>query len=576
MSKMIPRQFSPEVKSNAERKIFDLFQNSPGTENWVVFHSLGISNHNRVIYGEIDFVVLAPKLGLFALEVKGGRVRREMGKWYFTNRYGQSNSKLRGPFEQAKDGVFSLIKEIQKIDDVSYEAKNILFGYGVMFPDIEYIIEDLDSEQWQVYDENNNGDIVSFIKHLSSNSIHKWEEKYGKIPSNKIPTKKEVKELTRIIRPDFDFPVTLDTKIRIAESKIDHFTSEQLRCLDQLEDNARILIQGRAGTGKTLIALEEAKRKVVDGKRIAFFCFNKLLAKWIIEYFKDLPDEMQPVYVGTFHSYMLDRARESCQEEFDFDDPEFYKYELPIYAIQSLEDNDVSFDQIIVDEAQDLLIPEYLAVMDSMLTNGIDRGRWSFYGDFELQKLYCKSDEIENGLQELDQKTSFIRFKLTMNCRNTRQIGQEVNFLTESKNQLRFLNDIDGPPVDYLIYKSSDEHLEKLQLLLENLIKVKKIEKSKITILSPRKYEKSIVSCIDNKKCKIRQYSIGDHKEISFSTVHSFKGLENSVIIICDLETINNKELLYTGLSRAKTKLYIFESKTADKERKSVIRRSFQ
>jgi DNA helicase IV len=214
--------------------------------------------------------------------------------------------------------------------------------------------------------------------------------------------------------------------------------------------------------------------------------------------------------------------------------------------------------------------------MDSMLTNGIDRGRWSFYGDFELQKLYCKSDEIENGLQELDLKTSFIRFKLTMNCRNTRQIGQEVNFLTESKNQLRFLNDIDGPPVDYLIYKSSDEHLEKLQLLLENLIKVKKIEKSKITILSPRKYEKSIVSCIDNKKCKIRQYSIGDHKEISFSTVHSFKGLENSVIIICDLETINNKELLYTGLSRAKTKLYIFESKTADKERKSVIRRSFQ
>ena len=92
MAIMIPSVISPEVKSSAERKIFEWFQNAPGTDKWIVLHSLGITTHNKVIYGETDFLVLAPQLGIFALEVKGGRVKRENGIWYFTNRYGSESS----------------------------------------------------------------------------------------------------------------------------------------------------------------------------------------------------------------------------------------------------------------------------------------------------------------------------------------------------------------------------------------------------------------------------------------------------------------------------------------------------
>lgn len=79
MAIMIPSVISPEVKSNAERRIFEWFKAAPETDNWIVLHSLGIATHNRVIYGETDFLVLAPNLGIFALEVKGGRVRRSAG-----------------------------------------------------------------------------------------------------------------------------------------------------------------------------------------------------------------------------------------------------------------------------------------------------------------------------------------------------------------------------------------------------------------------------------------------------------------------------------------------------------------
>ena len=45
MAKMIPAALSPEVKSPAERKIYEWFKNDPMTKDWVVFHSLGIENH---------------------------------------------------------------------------------------------------------------------------------------------------------------------------------------------------------------------------------------------------------------------------------------------------------------------------------------------------------------------------------------------------------------------------------------------------------------------------------------------------------------------------------------------------
>ena len=87
MAIMIPSAISPDVKSNAERHIFEWFENAKDTEDWVVLHSLGIVNHNKYIHGEVDFFVMIPMLGIFALEVKGGRVKRTDGIWSFTDKY---------------------------------------------------------------------------------------------------------------------------------------------------------------------------------------------------------------------------------------------------------------------------------------------------------------------------------------------------------------------------------------------------------------------------------------------------------------------------------------------------------
>ena len=165
MAIMIPSVISPEIKSTAEKKIFEWFQHAPGTDKWIVLHSLGIATHNKVIYGETDFLVLAPKLGIFALEVKGGRVRREDGIWYFTNRYGETNNKARGPFEQARDGIFNIVSAIkERADDEHSHISSVLFGYGVMFPDIEFTSQGIEEAQWQVFDSRDRTDVGQYIK----------------------------------------------------------------------------------------------------------------------------------------------------------------------------------------------------------------------------------------------------------------------------------------------------------------------------------------------------------------------------------------------------------------------------
>jgi superfamily II DNA or RNA helicase len=174
----------------------------------------------------------------------------------------------------------------------------------------------------------------------------------------------------------------------MAENQINSFTVEQLRCLDQLEDNSRILVNGRAGTGKTLIAIEETKRSVVQGEKVALLCYNSKLSIWMKSYFENIPEALRPCYVGTLHSFMTGLLGNKKFENYDLYDHNFYKQDLPIMVMEKIDECGVYFDKIIVDEAQDLLIPEYLDVMDYLLKNGIDRGRWSFYGDFEMQNIF--------------------------------------------------------------------------------------------------------------------------------------------------------------------------------------------
>lgn len=576
MARMIPSVISPEVRSAAERRIFEWFQNDPQTEDWIVLHSLGIANHKTVLYGELDFFVIAPGLGVFALEVKGGRVKREEGVWYFINRYDQISSKRRGPFEQANEGMFSIKQAIEKKCGSKHNLSKLLYGSGVMFPDITFDAIDMDGEQWQVFDENDLGNISGYIKRLAKNTRRKWEEKYGPISPDMLPDKKAARELANMLRGDFDKAVSISTQINNAETSLISLTEEQLRCLDQLEDNARCLIHGPAGTGKTLLAIEEAKKSVARGEKVALFCFNSMLGNWLKYYFNLMDVDLRPTYVGTFHAFMNQCI---CQDASPGliarcgENSSFFREDMPIMAIEAIDKYPQSFDKIIIDEAQDLINNDYLDVMDMVLKGGIVRGKWSMFGDFSMQAIYCDGCSSQTMRDQIEERTSFVNFHLRINCRNTKPIGEEIKCITGFDSQKYIWTKVQGPPVNYYSYKDEDEQKEKLSDLLIKL-QTEGIKDSQITILSPCRREGSVVSSLET--FNIAEYRPENHNKISFSTIHSYKGLENTVIILTDIETFEHTKLMYVGLSRARTALFIFTSKKAAKEREKMLMRLLQ
>ena len=114
-----------------------------------------------------------------------------------------------------------------------------------------------------------------------------------------MPTAPEARAIRNFLRPDFELIVAKGVSIGRIEEKLLRLTQEQYARLDELEANPRCLFEGAAGTGKTLLALEYARRASGNGSRVALFCFNRLLGEWLHEQTKGAG-----VAAGTWHAIL--------------------------------------------------------------------------------------------------------------------------------------------------------------------------------------------------------------------------------------------------------------------------------
>ena len=171
--------------------------------------------------------------------------------------------------------------------------------------------------------------------------------------------------------------------------------------------------------------------------------------------------------------------------------------------------------------------------------------------------IYAEGITEQEMIDLLEERTSFIKFKLTINCRNTKPICDEIETITEFQQPPGMLIRIDGPPVHYITFSDLDNQKEKLESVLDSLVK-EGIPEKNITILSPVRRENSVVSLI--KKYSIRNYTVSQIYYIQYNS--GFKELENSVIILTDINILTTK-VMYVALSRPRSCLYVLESENA-------------
>ena len=131
MARMYPNQLDPDTKSDAERLLYQAFDEKVDN-SYTVFHSVAwqsLDGEGRPRDGEADFVIVHPTRGILVLEAKGGSIRCDPRTDYWTSadRRGQTHE-IRDPFIQARYSRYALQDYLQVILHLPPQRGYLVFG----------------------------------------------------------------------------------------------------------------------------------------------------------------------------------------------------------------------------------------------------------------------------------------------------------------------------------------------------------------------------------------------------------------------------------------------------------------
>ena len=545
MVTFIPQYFGEEIKSDAERKMFDVLQNLE-LNNAYVLHSLGLPRHETKPYGEIDFVVVCEE-GVACLEIKGGRVECQNGVWRVTDRYGELAEKKESPFSQVIDNMFSLRKVLKEKFCDNKSIKFIFVACGVVFPDIDFQAHSEEVIPEIVYDKMTS-DISEYMKRVYGywRSRLKWVPRKLSLP--------EIKEIVSFLRGNFSFIPVLGAGLEDVDKRLIRLTEEQTYVIEGLSLNKRLLISGKAGTGKTLLALYYSRKQAALGKKVLYLTYNTNLAGRLSAQ-QPKSDCLEIINIHALikkilniNKLMLNRNKE---EYFNEILPEkFYNY---LKNLCSKELESLQYDVIVMDEGQDMFHPIYLQALGYLLKDGFENGQWAVFYD-EKQNIYIT--DYQKGMDILE-SYSAVKFQLYKNCRNTVQIGTYCEKIS-GINMAEYIQE-NGEEVRKIKYSDDADFKKQIEELLKNL-KNEQVAMKDVIFLSSKKYKNSKIYN-SGIKVNVLNKRFNASKDLPvFATIHGFKGLDSKVVILFDVEEIQKKNfstLFYIAGTRARTLLYI-------------------
>jgi len=514
--------------------------------------------------GEIDFVVVHPALGYVTIEVKQGHVLYANGIWQ-EEKDGSYWPMHKNPVRQARNSAYQIVRLFQERTGTRHFPLRI--RWAVCFPESQRLLGTLppDLPRECVL-------LRRDLDHLEDAVLRVFAVEKPKLQSLKRMDSTVRLLLDRVLSPRFRTFSRLDDWIDLYDSTAKRvFTQEQERILEETELDRRKVFLGAAGTGKTFLAIEKAKRLASSGKKVFLTCFNKNLA----HYLKEVVPET--VTCLNFHDYLehvvkrenLPVARPDREEELDI----YFSRTLPEAVTEFYLGipEDMKFDSIIVDEGQDFM-ENWFFCLEAMV---IQDGEFYVFAD-PNQKLFA------SDLGYFD-KILISKHRLTRNLRNTETITKWIGVFVEDGKIYPGLQG--GLRVVCKPWATLREEKALIEEEVGRLVS-QGIKPSRIVILSPNKLEKSsLVGCT-----RIREWPLVEFRQagrsqrnrgqdgqrlapgnaIRFATIRSFKGLEADVVFLIGLRegkrTCTDADI-YVGASRARFVLYVFYDKLAPPRR---------
>lgn len=547
MARFIPEVAPEHIVHESERVVYEALRGLPA--GFVVMHSFPWLRPTRDLVGEplregeADFVVLHPERGLLVLEVKGGRPELAGRVW---SRGGKA---MRDPFDQARRSRYALLDAIEERTRIHRG----LFTHGdvVVFPHITFAGPlPVNTDPRVLVDASNVATLPASIEV----AFHAWARSERRLSPSQFA------ELLGALMPKLRLLRCAGAEVSAEHDRIVQITLDQHATLLGLLENGRVLVEGTAGSGKTLLALEFALTLADRGERVLFLCYNRHLGAWLQEQAKHDPRTQRAagrLEISTFHSCARSLARRA---RVDFDVPStgeqaFWDDEVPLIMEHALEvlrarGQAETFDAVVVDEAQDFA-SDWWVTIESLSRAGRDGRLYAFLDLHQSLRGSAKPPPVPLPT----------RFRITTNCRSTKAIARSSAALAQIDVRLLPGSPAgEAPAVRRAISTGAEAGLvfsEVRQLLLQG------IKPRQIALIGPSTHAKGALA----NHTEVDDVPLIDDANdwrrgagLLVTTARAFKGLEADIVIAYGLAgfgALFTPTDLYVAWTRARHRLIL-------------------
>lgn len=549
MARLIP-SFMDDRTPPGERDVFNVL--AAGPDDWVALHSLDLAPWNRSLRTEIDFVIIVPDTGILCVEVKShDSISFDGLRWY-------PETISRSPFKQACDGRHTFHR---RLTELAPQFRRIPVAHCCIFPRATFDLPpNLSVQPWELMD-------MPAFRSFSCGEAFcadlKARLEQGIVTDERLVrlenslSENQIDTLVKCCVPVQKHRPGSREEITRRESEIERILRDHQKPVLQLASlNTRLVVSGAAGTGKTLIAIEVARRAAERGHRVGLLCYNQLVGDWLREKVNESGAVLPHIVAGRAIRVMADMTGIVIPEE---PSQAFWLVDLPDQLEEHLTDPDFKssavFDYLVLDEAQDILArPRLWQCVSQFLAGGIAQGAFALFGDFDHQVLTERAT-MQESLAQLNSSARPAIWSLSENCRNYRIVGETAVCLAGLSGPVYsgYLRSGGGvQSFDIFFYEDDTAQLAKLEQWMREF-KADGYRSSEITLLSFRADDTSAAMRLKQAGRNLRpawQSGI----LTAYASVHAFKGMENKVVILTDV-VLNDievlRDLFYTGMTRA-------------------------